>query len=235
MRQFSPPHLAALATLVLVTVPWVWGVRCHPGPWMTPAARALALLIFVGWFGEYVADVIQGIWSIQYTLPLQLTDVISVTTIFALWTRRPALVELVYFWALSASLQATLTPDLADTFPSVFYFTYFIYHVGAITAACVLVFGYRIYPRRGAIWRVYGATFAFAVLPAVADVITGGNYMYLNYKPAHGSLLSVMGPWPWYIVGAAVIGLVMMLLLDAIARFVGRRDGVAVSSGRDQA
>ena len=67
-------------------------------------------------------------------------------TPIALWTRRPLLVEILYFWALTASLQAVITPDLNQTFPSVFYFTYFVTHCGAVVAACLLVFGL---PRSG--------------------------------------------------------------------------------------
>ena len=47
---------------------------------------------------------------------------------------------------------------------------------------------------------------------------TGGNYMFLRRKPVHGSLLDVMGPWPWYILAAAALGLVIFLRLDALAR-----------------
>jgi hypothetical protein len=38
------------------------------------------------------------------------------------------LVELVYFWALSASPQAVLTPDLAQPSPDVLFFSYFATH-----------------------------------------------------------------------------------------------------------
>jgi hypothetical integral membrane protein (TIGR02206 family) len=126
------------------------------------------------------------------------------------------LVELAYFWAFTASLQAVLTPDLAQSFPSVYYFTYFSYHVGVIVAATFLVFGCRLYPRRGAVWRVYGLTLAWTAVAGLADVLTGGNYMYLRTKPVHSSLLNVLGPWPWYIVTTAALGLVMLLVLDAI-------------------
>lgn len=56
-------------------------------------------------------------------------------------TRRRAWVQLTWFWALSASLQALLMPDpgRGQDFPSVFYFTYFGYHIGAIVAAPMLV------------------------------------------------------------------------------------------------
>ncbi len=224
MRQFSPPHLAALTVMVLAGGLGVWGARRHPGRWVEPAARVLALVILAAWAGEYLADVILGIWSVKYDLPLQLTDAVSLVSAAALWSRRAPLVELVYFWGLSASLQAVLTPDLAYSFPSVFYFTYFGYHVGAVLAALVLVFGLGIYPRPGAVRRVYVATLGWVAVAATGDLATGGNYMYLRYKPAHSSLLSFMGPWPWYIVATAALALVMLLALGAIARGVRRLD-----------
>jgi hypothetical integral membrane protein (TIGR02206 family) len=180
-------------------------------------ARLLALAILIGWAGEYVADAVQGSWSVRYTLPLQLTDAVSAAAIVALWTRRMIFVELTYFWALTASLQATVTPDLGQTFPSVFYFTYFSYHVGAVVAAFLLVFGLALYPRPRAAWRTFALTLCFAAVVGAADVITGGNYMYLRAKPVHHSLLNVMGPWPWYIASTAALGLAMLLALQWIA------------------
>ncbi|HUO70092.1 MAG TPA: TIGR02206 family membrane protein [Solirubrobacteraceae bacterium] len=224
MRQFSIAHLAALATLVLGCGLAVIEPRRHPGRWVRWASWALAGVILAGWAGEYVAEIIVGTWSLRYSLPLQLTDAVSLTAIIALLTWQPLFVELLFFWSFSASLQAVLTPDLGSSFPSVFYFTYFAYHVGSIVAACLLVFGCRLYPRPGAIWRVYALTLAFALISGLGDVITGGNYMYLRSKPIHNSLLQVMGPWPLYIASGAVIGLVMFLALNAIAGAVARRD-----------
>lgn len=216
MRQFSPPHLAALAVLVAAIVGPVSAARRHPGHWTQSFARALALVIAVAWAGEYVSDVIRGTWSIRFTLPLQLTDAVSLTAIVALWTRRPLLVELTYFWACTASLQAVLTPDLAQNFPDVLYFTYFGYHIGAIAAGMFLVYGLGLYPRRGAVWRVFAATLAWAAVAGTADVITGGNYMYLAWKPAHASLLRVMGPWPWYIAVGIGVALAMFGVVQLV-------------------
>jgi hypothetical integral membrane protein (TIGR02206 family) len=201
----------------------VWAGRKHPYPTAQVWARALALAILGGWAGEYIADAIEGIWSTQYTLPLQLTDAVSACAILALWTRRTLLVELTYFWSLTASLQALLTPDLGQNFPSVFYFTYFTYHTGAVVATCLLVFGLGLYPRPRAAWRAFALTLCFAAVAGTADVITGGDYMYLASKPSHHSLLNVMGPWPWYIASAAAVGLVMLLVLQWIADRLPRR------------
>jgi hypothetical integral membrane protein (TIGR02206 family) len=220
VRQFSDQHIAALTVMVLTTAVSVWAARRHPGRWIGWFSRGLALLILAAWAGEYVADVILGQWSVQYTLPFQLTDAVSLTAALALWTRRPLLVELVYFWTFTASLQAVITPDLAWSFPSALYFTYFGYHIGAIVAAAFLVFGCRLYPRPGAVWRVYAATLAWAAIAGAADVITGGNYMYISHKPVHASLLNALGPWPWYIAVSVVVGLFLFGLVAALTRGV---------------
>jgi hypothetical integral membrane protein (TIGR02206 family) len=221
MKQFSFQHDVALAVMLLGIGFAVWAPRRHPGPWMKPFAIALAALIFAAWAGEYLADVILGNWSVEYTLPLQLTDAVSLVSIAALLTRRQLLVELTYFWTFTASLQAVITPDLGQSFPSVYYFTYFVYHIGAIVAAAYLVLGCRLYPRAGAAWWVFGFTLLWAAIAGSADVITGGNYMYLHFKPAHASLLSVMSPWPWYIAEAAAVGLAMLLVVGAVTRALG--------------
>ena len=53
-----------------------------------------------------------------------------------------------------------------------------------------------------------------AAAAAIGDLITGGNYMFLREKPSTASLLDVMGPWPVYIVSAAVLALALFWLLD---------------------
>jgi hypothetical integral membrane protein (TIGR02206 family) len=224
LRQFSDAHLAALAVLAIAVGLSVWVPRRHPGPWIVPAGRALALLILAAWAGEYLADVLLGTWTLRYSLPLQLTDVVSVVAILALWTRRPRLVELIYFWSLTASLQALLTPDLANSFPSVYYFTYFAYHIGAVVAACFLVLGCRLYPKPGAVWRVFATTLAFTAVAGLGDILTGGNYMYLRQKPGHDSLLNLMGRWPWYIVSTVALALALLLAVNLLTGWIERRD-----------
>ena len=231
MRQFSDPHVAALAVLVAASAVAMRTARRHPGAPTDAIAYTVAAVILAAWAGEYVADAVRGTWSVKYNLPLQLTDAVSLAAALALITRRPLLVELAYFWALTASLQATLTPDLGQNFPSVYYFTYFGYHVGAIVAGCLLVFGCGLYPRPRAAWRVFGVTLAFAAVSGMADLVTGANYMYLRAKPRHNSLLAVLGPWPWYIVGGALVGLALLLVVQRLADWAGRRDPRRLTGG----
>jgi release factor glutamine methyltransferase len=181
-----------------------------------PAPRALALLIGAAYLVEHAYFIARGTWSLDFNLPLHLTDVVTVVAVLALWTRRPLLVELTWFWALTASLQAVLTPDLGSAdFPDLVYWTFFITHSGAVVAAVLLVAGLGIRPRPGAVARVFAATLAVAAAAGAANLLTGGNYMWLREKPDEASLLDVMGPWPWYILSAAVLALILFTLLAA--------------------
>jgi hypothetical integral membrane protein (TIGR02206 family) len=221
VEQWSDEHIAALAVTAAAATLLVAGARRFGDAWAVPVGRVLAVVILGGYCCEQLTYALRGEWSVEVNLPLHLTDAVTLVSVAALW--RPdslLLVELVYFWALSASLQAVVTPDLGESFPDVLYFTYFVTHAGAVVAACLLVFGARRAPRPGAVRRVYGLTAAFAVLAALGTLVTGGNYMFLRRKPAHGSLLDYMGPWPVYILVAAAFALVMFLALAALARRV---------------
>ena len=224
MRLFSPEHLAAIAATVLLAALLVFAARRSGERRSVALARALALAMLAGFVAEQVTYVARDAWSVRVNLPLHLSDAVTIVAIAALWRPQPGLLtELVWFWGLSASLQAVLTPDLHHTFPDVLYVTYFVTHAGAIGAACLLVGGLRLAPRPRAALRAFACTAAFAALAAVACLATGGNYMFLREKPATGSILDAMGPWPWYILGGAAIGLALLLVLEPIARALARR------------
>jgi hypothetical integral membrane protein (TIGR02206 family) len=224
VEHWSGQHIMALLATALVAALLVAAARRWGDAWAVPAGRGLAVVILGGFVCEQLTYALRGQWTAEVNLPLQLTDAVTLVSVVALWRLESALlVELVYFWALSASLQAVLTPDLGQSLPDVLFFTYFVTHSGAIAAACLLVFGTRRAPRSNAVWRAYVITVAFAGLAAVGTVLTGGNYMFLRHKPAHGSLLNFMGPWPVYILVGALLGLVMFLALAALARPISAR------------
>src|SRR5438270_118940 len=130
---------------------------------------------------------------------------------------------------LGAVLQALATPDFSQHFPDPAYFRFYVAHGGVLAAAVFLVAGRRIVPRPGAPLRVFLTTIAFAAVAGLADVLTNGNYMYLRVKPVAGSLLNVMGPWPWYIASGAVLAIAFLTLLNApfwLARRRARLAGV---------
>jgi hypothetical integral membrane protein (TIGR02206 family) len=167
-------------------------------------------------------------WSLAASLPVQLCDVAGFVAAAALLWRQLLLVEVAYFWGLGGTLQALLTPDLKEHFPSFPYIQFYVTHDLVIVAALFLVFGLALTPRPGAVRRTFFLTVAFAAVVGLINLATGGNYMYLRQVPAHGSLLDLMGPWPWYIATGAVLTLVVLAILEApfrLSRLFGHDAG----------
>jgi len=206
-------HVGAVVVIAVATAVLVVLARRGPGPWLKVLALVL-VLDEVSWWVYLLAGGQPGSVLAQ-SLPLQLCDVAIFVTAAALWARAPLLVEVTYFWGLAGTLQALLTPDLPQHFPSYPYFQYYIAHGGVVASALLLVVGLRIHPRPGSLLRIAAVTLAYVALVGVVDAITGADYMYLRAKPPSATLLDVLGPWPWYLLGATAIGLVLFAVLDA--------------------
>jgi hypothetical integral membrane protein (TIGR02206 family) len=222
MSFLSAEHLVPLVLVVLVSAGLARAARLRPGPWLGPAAKALSLVIFLAGASWYIYRGVGGSWSSARDLPIQLCDITEFVAAAALWWRLPLLIELTYFWGLGGSLQALLTPDLNDPFPTYPYMQFYLAHGGIVVAAIFLVIGLRLYPRPGSVLRIIAITLAFTALVAGVDVLTGGNYMYLRRPPVAGSLLDFMGAWPWYIATGAGLAVVILAVLDA-PFWAGRR------------
>jgi hypothetical integral membrane protein (TIGR02206 family) len=231
-RLISGEHLITLGVIVFAIAALVLGARWHPGRWTLVTGRALALIILINECGWWVWLAGHHMWSASYALPLQLCDVVAFVSAAALWFRRPLLVELTYFWGLAGTANALISPDVQDHFPGYVFFQYFIAHGAIVAAALYLVIGLRIPPRAGAAARVFLLTVALATLDAGANLVTGGNYMYLRHTPEVASLLDLMGPWPWYIVAAAGLAVGIFVCLDLPFAISRRRPSPAIAGAR---
>lgn len=214
MGQFSLEHLVALGATLAIALWSVAVARRRSRAWERRLARGLAGLLAANLVAYQAVRIAQGSWSLDFDLPLHLTDVVSIVAVLALIRPGPLAFELTWFWGLTASLLAVVTPDLGQTFPSFFYFNYFLSHSGVVVAAAFLAAGVGLEPRPGAVWRALAATACVAVVAATANVLTGGNYMFLAERPSSPSPLDLMGPWPWYIAAAGLVALVLFVLLD---------------------
>ncbi|HLM96232.1 MAG TPA: TIGR02206 family membrane protein [Acidimicrobiales bacterium] len=186
-----------------------------PGPWRIVTARVLAIALVADAVSYSVGLAVQGTWSPKTSLPLALCDVGVLVAATACWWRVPLLVELTYFWGLAGTLQAVVTPDLNVGFPHLVFFQYLVGHLGIVVAALFLVAGMGIVPRRWSVLRVFTITLGYTALVGIVDAVTGANYMFLRSPPGEWTLLKVLGPWPWYVLSAAGVALVLLTLLDA--------------------
>lgn len=222
MGILSPEHLVPLGVLVAVVALLCLAARRAPGRWIAVVAAIMALALVVSELSWQPYVLANHAWSMAFSLPVQLCDVGGFVAAAALLWRQLLLVEVAYFWGLGGTLQALVTPDLKDHFPSFPYLQFYATHDLVILAALFLVIGLGLQPRPGAVRRIFLLTLGLAALVGLIDLLTGGNYMYLRQVPASGSLLSLMGPWPWYIVAGAVLTLVVLAVLNAPFRLATR-------------
>ncbi len=205
-------HVAALLVIAASTAALVVLARRRPGLWL----RGFALVLVVDEVSWWVFLAAGGGEPGQRAqpLPLQLCDMGIFVAAAALWTRRQLLVETTYFWALAGTIQALLTPDLPQHFPTYPYFQYYIAHGGVVAAALMLVIGLRQRPRSLAFVRVAALTVAYAALVGLVDAATGADYLFLRAKPGSPTLLDVLGPWPVYVLSATLVGVALLALLN---------------------
>jgi hypothetical integral membrane protein (TIGR02206 family) len=158
-------------------------------------------------------------------LPFQLCDWVIFACAAALLWRHQLAYELAWFWGLSGTLQAVLTPDLVEDFPGVHFLTFQLLHAGVIVAVLYLTLGLGMRPRPRSVVRAWLWLQGYAVVTALVDWLLGANYGYLRRKPAHASLYDHLGPWPWYLLSVEALSLVLFLacyapfaLLDRLRR-----------------
>ncbi len=214
-QLYGADHWAALIlTALLALAACIWARRTPDAGARRRAGRALALLLVASEVTQTVLRLVDGTWTAQSSLPLELCDVALVVCVVALWTFRAGAAELAYFWGLAGTAAAILTPDLDDGFPHHEYLTFFAHHGGVVVAAVFLTAGVGITPRRGAWLRATGWTFAYAGVAGAINLAFDTNYFYLRSKPSGSPLLDLFGPWPYYLLGGALLSVVLFFLLD---------------------
>src|SRR2546422_5491364 len=216
-------HLVPLGMLVVVAGLLCVAARRAPGRWTGIVAAMIAAGIVITELSWQPYVLANHTWSVALSLPVQLCDVGGFVAAAALVWRQALLVEIAYFWGLGGTLQALLTPDLRDHFPTFPYLQFYATHDLVVLAALFLVIGLGLHPRPGSVRRIFLLTLVFTAAIAIVDLVTGGNYMYLRRGPAGGSFLRFFGPWPWYIAAGVLVALVVLALLDAPFHLWSRR------------
>jgi hypothetical integral membrane protein (TIGR02206 family) len=212
---FSPygaSHWAVIAVFAIGSAALVWIGRRQTEAQAQLLGRAAGAMTLVIFGVALVYKLIHP--SIDHSVPLQLCDLAELTAAYALWSHRKWAFALTYFWGLPLSSQALITPDLnAPDFPSHSFITFFALHLLVVWAAIYLTWGYGMRPS----WRSYRfaviTTLTWGAVTFIFNAITGSDYGFLNGKPANGSMLDFLGPWPSYVLAEVVIvGIVWALM-----------------------
>ncbi len=150
-----------------------------------------------------------GDWHLGTSLPLHLCGVSIVLSAIMLINKNYTLFEINYFWGLGGAIQALLTPDIGIYgFPHYRFFQFFTSHGLIIVAVLYMVFVQKYSPTHKSIWKVFRITLIYTGFIAIFNLIFKGNYLFICWKPENGSIMDVMGPWPWYIIPLAIVAII---------------------------
>jgi hypothetical integral membrane protein (TIGR02206 family) len=211
-EQYGPSHWGVIAAFIVGAVMLVWVGRRQTEYQARRLGRILGALTAVIYAGILIYVLTPP--SIEYSVPLQLTDLATVAGAIALWSQRHWAYALTYYWGLVLSTQALISPALGGPdFPHYQFLAFWAIHLIVVWAAIYLTWGRGMRPT----WRSYRiAVTVSAVWAAVTftfNSVAGTNYGFLNRKPSTASLLDVLGPWPVYVFVATTLILLTWALM----------------------
>lgn len=212
-QLFAAAHLVALAALGALGLSAVVMARAGAQRTRRTLRLTLACSLASCHVIENVVALAQGWYKIQM-LPLEMCDLAALFGVYGLLTRDERVVGPAWFFALSGTLPALITPELNVTFPHFRFVIYFLEHGLTVITSLVLVLGLGVVPRAGAWLRAFLIINAFGLLNGLLNAILGTNFMYLSHKPASPTPFDWFGPWPFYLFVLELLVIALFRLLQ---------------------
>lgn len=204
--------LAALVVLALLLYGFRARIRSN-----TPVKTIIRYSILLGLLAPqillYYWYAIVGLWSVKYTLPLELCSISQMLAIIMLFTRSKLLYQIVFFAGIGGAMQAMLTPDLDYPYPHFRFFHFFIVHIAIILAPLYMTWIESFRPTWKSVWITMVFLNILLVVVGGTDYWLDANYMFLREKPEGASLLDLLGPYPYYLVVEEGIAIVLFTLM----------------------
>lgn len=209
-------HVLTMLFIVFVSIALPMTMR-RAGPGnieRSVAAGLAAALVAHELFKIWVAVYVYRLPLVQH-LPLHLCGVATFLVAYVLVRRSYSAFEIGYFWGLGGTVQAVLTPDLQNGFPSLIFVSFFLGHGLVILGVVYATIVYRFAPTLHSVAKTVTVTLAYMALVALLNIALGTNYLYLRHKPEQASLMDYLGPWPWYILALVALGVMSCLVYYA--------------------
>jgi hypothetical integral membrane protein (TIGR02206 family) len=211
---FNTPHLISLAAIGILCLAVV-RFRKHFSTSTKGLVRkilAVLLLISQAAFILWLFYIGEASWTTA--LPLHMCSMFIVLSALMLLLRSYAIYEFSYFLGTGGALYALITPDIGMyNFPHFLPVQTMIAHGSLLLAQIYMTAVEEFRPTLRSMWKVYVGVLIYSGIVIVINTLLQSNYLFFSYKPDFPTLLDVMGPWPWYILGIQVIGAITCLLL----------------------
>ncbi|MFL0198470.1 TIGR02206 family membrane protein [Clostridium sp. WILCCON 0269] len=209
---FSWPHLIALAIILLITI--LTYVFRHRLRLLKKSTRMyISSFLILQQLSLTVWCIMYGGLPLKSSLPLELCDISTIISATMFVCKSYLLYEIVYFWGIAGSLEALMTPDLGIyTFPHFVFFQFFLSHGSIIILCFFMTFVYSYRPSFKSLTKSFVVLNIYAGFIGIYDKFMGTNIMYLCDKTQSTSIMSFLGPWPWYLISLELVAIVSCFL-----------------------
>lgn len=218
---FGSDHLLALAACIVGGAAFIRQAKLASEEDREKMTSFLALLLFIAYpISFFLRSSLIPDLRWQEILPLHMCSIMTLIAGLALIYECPFLRAVTYFIGTPVCAQALLTPALTYSPPSPIFFEFFVSHLLIVTAALYLpiVLGWR--PRKKDFIRAFFFGLAYMIAMLALNPLLGTNYGFVTNAPEGGSILDLLGPWPWYLLGMVVAGFVGLWLISLPFRFI---------------
>lgn len=155
-------------------------------------------------------------------LPFHLCNLAIIVSIFMMMFHSNVLFQLVYFWFVGA-IFAIITPDIIFDYPNFFTISFFITHFYLIFASLFALIHFRFRPTKKGLVFAFVIINLWAVLMYFVNQKLGTNYLFVSRVPETKTLLSYLGPWPYYYLPVEGLYLAVSFFLYLPFRRSGRK------------
>lgn len=215
--RWGASHIGALVLLMFAVAALVSARRCSEQGRVL-LCRGLALFLLLLTAAEYSYRALEAVPDPagEY-LPLHFCGVMVFVSAYALWFRRPWACAMVYYSVLTACTQALITPALTHDFPHPRFCFFFASHSALLLAALALPLlqGWRT--RKWDPFLTLGLMDVYMLCVIPVNLLLGTNYGFTQEAPP-GSILSLLGPAPWYFLVLHLPGLAVFWVLSRLVR-----------------
>lgn len=210
----SLEHLIPIvvATVFCAILIWVSNTKLNRKQQDT-VFNALGIIVSLTVLLFHIQLLFQGNYNIVTDLPLFICSFMGLFIFVFTASRKYWLFEILVFWIFAGTTQAVLTPDIADGYPSLDYFRYWIVHLGLLVIIFYAIFVFKMHPTFKSVFKAFFALQLYVATIFIINALLDANYFYLNRKPISASALDYLGEWPMYLLVVELILLPYFLII----------------------
>ncbi|KON88197.1 hypothetical protein AF332_16215 [Sporosarcina globispora] len=212
-EMFSASHLVTLAIFLLISCAIFRYRKMLNGDGWRRFEIGAAISLILNEILNHGWMMMNGVWKLGRSLPLELCNIGLLLCILLLLTRKKIIFELLFFIAVLGATQAIVTPALTYDFPHFRFIHFFYAHMMVVWVALYFLCARKYYPTFHSV--IKQIVFINLLLPAILLINnqSDGNYWFLRHKPKTPSFFDILGPYPWYIFTLESLLVILSLIV----------------------